>query len=364
MGIGLATGDVGIRAGLSLIGDLAAHALPPLSRSAARSAPRSSIVSTETGAVSSNAASMRMPSSSARNCSSPSRASKGETGSEMNRCKRSAAKGVDPEVAINRPLAERNARPGEIMRAQPLWRDERSNDLGRVGRVLFFWHRGRRQSADVDGRIVEQRERSGERSCWQKGQIALEIDDRLKAPLRIDRGERFAKTIGATGVPSHRERRFDPHSPHQRDDFRRIGRDMHGAYSRLETARDDMRNQRLSGEREQGLVRAALGREPCGNEDDGPQAGTRRSRPGSIGLPVFADPSALFVPVKCSMPSLSRPRSSGTCGRRRGRARRRDRALFRRRIWPRSRQETEARPDTDIRRRRRFRYARRVRWFS
>src|SRR5229473_240385 len=85
IGIGLATGDVRVRAGLALEDDRAFlfghRGFPAAIRRAckiARAFSRSAGVSTPSGTASTIAASMRMPASSARNCSSRSRFSIGE----------------------------------------------------------------------------------------------------------------------------------------------------------------------------------------------------------------------------------------------------------------------------------------------
>ena len=62
---------------------------------------------------------MRMPASSARNCSSLSRFSSGDGGSATNALERGAAIGVEADVVIERPLAPRRGGAGEIERAQP-----------------------------------------------------------------------------------------------------------------------------------------------------------------------------------------------------------------------------------------------------
>src|SRR5208282_418543 len=78
--------DVRIGPGFALIGDRTRliHAYV-LGASMARARSRSPIASTPSGAVSTSAMSMRMPVSSARNCSSFSRRSRGEGGRATNR---------------------------------------------------------------------------------------------------------------------------------------------------------------------------------------------------------------------------------------------------------------------------------------
>ena len=78
--IGDAAGEVGIGAGHTLEGDRPGHAGPP-GASTRRARSRSSGVSTPNGPWSMRAQAMRMPASSARNCSSFSRRSSGDGGS-------------------------------------------------------------------------------------------------------------------------------------------------------------------------------------------------------------------------------------------------------------------------------------------
>ena len=126
------------------------------------------------------ATSMRMPASSARNCSSFSRCSSGEGGSVDEALQRRAAIGVEADVMIERPVAGRRGGAGEIERAQPaaarpasrppsprsgLVRSSVSHDLGR-------------QRGDVDRRIGERRERGARcRPGSMRRQVALHVDD-------------------------------------------------------------------------------------------------------------------------------------------------------------------------------------------
>ncbi len=70
-------------------------------------ASKSSGVSTPSGTVSTIATSMRMPASSARNCSSFSRCSSGDGGSFDEPLERGAAKGVKPDMMVERPFTGR-----------------------------------------------------------------------------------------------------------------------------------------------------------------------------------------------------------------------------------------------------------------
>ena len=63
--------------------------------------------------------SIRMPASSARNCSSRSRFSSGLGGSATKRSSAVAPIGVDAAVMVERPLARRGGGAGEVERAQP-----------------------------------------------------------------------------------------------------------------------------------------------------------------------------------------------------------------------------------------------------
>ena len=69
--------------------------------------------------VSTSVTSMRMPSSSARSCSSFSRISSGEGGSDDEPLERRAAVGVDADVMVERPLAVGRGGAREVERAQP-----------------------------------------------------------------------------------------------------------------------------------------------------------------------------------------------------------------------------------------------------
>ena len=133
--IGLAAGEVRIGARLALERDLSSWSWPlryalhdcagrqpagDRRRACARAVSRSSGVSTPSGTLSTIATSIRMPASSARNCSSFSRCSSGEGGSVDEALQRGAAIGVEPDVMIERPVAGGRGGAGEIERAQPV----------------------------------------------------------------------------------------------------------------------------------------------------------------------------------------------------------------------------------------------------
>ena len=123
IGIDVEAGDVRIGARFALVGDRSWSVMSFLSAPAFRGrARRSSGVSTPSGTTSTSATSMRMPASSARNCSSLSRCSSGEGGSATKRCKRGAAIGVEADVVQQRRPRPRARSAGEIERAQPAGR--------------------------------------------------------------------------------------------------------------------------------------------------------------------------------------------------------------------------------------------------
>ena len=101
--------------------------------STARALSKSSGVSTPSGTASTIATSMRMPASSARNCSSFSRRSSGDGGKRDETLQRRAAIGIKPDVVIERPVARRRRGAGEIERPQPRRRDRRADDLDHIG---------------------------------------------------------------------------------------------------------------------------------------------------------------------------------------------------------------------------------------
>ena len=93
--------------------------------SIARARSRSCGVSTPSGTASTIATSMRMPASSARNCSSFSRCLERRGRQRDEALERRAAIGIEADVVVERPLAPGRGGAGEIERAQ-----SRSADSG------------------------------------------------------------------------------------------------------------------------------------------------------------------------------------------------------------------------------------------
>ena len=205
-GIGLADGEVRIGAGLALEDDFLASLLMAVGTRycAASQRPssvprvsRSSGVSTPSGTLSTIATSMRMPASSARNCSSFSRCSSGEGGSFDEPLQRGAAIGIKADVMIERPVAGGRGGAGEIERAQAARRDRRADHLDhvRIGALLRL--------ADLggEGGDVDRRDRRAASSAArdvgrrERRQVALHIDDD-SGRGRSDRPRRAPRRCG------------------------------------------------------------------------------------------------------------------------------------------------------------------------
>ena len=139
-----------------------------------------------------------MPASSARNCSSRSRNSSGEGGSVTKRSKRGAAIGVKSDVMIERPVAVRRGRAGEIERAQSGWRDRRAHDLHHVGiGPLLGLGDLRREGGDIDRRIGERPSAARNASGSSVGRSPCTLTTILARALRIDRAKRLENAIRA-----------------------------------------------------------------------------------------------------------------------------------------------------------------------
>src|SRR5262249_33309849 len=98
---------------------------------------------------------------------------------------RRAAKGIKADVMIERPLAGRRRRAGEIKRAQPPRSNRGADEFHHVGVGAFLRPRDLgRQRGDVDRRVGERSDRGRDVGWRERGQIALHIEDERAAPLR------------------------------------------------------------------------------------------------------------------------------------------------------------------------------------
>src|SRR5262249_35777869 len=109
---------------------------------------------------------------------------------------RGAAKGVKPDVVIERALAR--GRPGarEIERAQAVLSDRRADELHhvRVAALLFARDLGRKRG-DIDRRVCERGDRGCDVGRRDGGQIGLHVDDDTAAALRVDDLERLEDAV-------------------------------------------------------------------------------------------------------------------------------------------------------------------------
>ena len=131
---------------------------------------------------------MRMPASSARNCSSFSRSSSGDGCSDDEALQRRAAVSVDADVVIERTLAVGRGRAREVESAQAARTGERrADDLHHVGigALLRLADLGG-ERGDVGRRRRQRRRQARNEMRLQRRQVALQVDDDVGRAVRID----------------------------------------------------------------------------------------------------------------------------------------------------------------------------------
>ena len=167
-----------------------------------RARSRSSGVSTPNGPCGTWAQPMRMPASSARNCSRRSRCSSGDSGSATKRASAGAAIGVDADVVPARPGA-----PGDRRRARNTARGAiaapSANSAGgldeRLGGGLRVRQEGHHQGGDVDLRVGQRGQHGAQAGGRHGGQVALQVHHHVVRARRIERGQRGVHAVGARG---------------------------------------------------------------------------------------------------------------------------------------------------------------------
>ena len=194
VGVCVDTSDVRIGPWLPLIGDCAFlnHARPGARMARARS--RSSGASTPRGAVSTIAMSMRMPASSARNCSKLLAPFERRRRAGHKTSQRLAPIGVKTDVMEELALAPGRAGAGEIERPQSAGTDFGSDRLDDIRIILFLFARDRSgERRDVDLAVGKGRKaRSHDRSLDRR-KIALHVDHNVVVPRRIDQDSALRK---------------------------------------------------------------------------------------------------------------------------------------------------------------------------
>ena len=131
-------------------------------------------------------------------------------------------------------------RSREVKRANPFRRERGSDELDGVGIAGVFGARRAGEGADVDGWIVEKRERRFERPFGKEGLVALQIDGGAMAAMWVERPQGFADAIAAAGVRAARKRRVSADRLDRARDLRRVGRDHDRSERRGACALPDM----------------------------------------------------------------------------------------------------------------------------
>ena len=128
---------------------------------------------------------------------------------------RAAAIGVDADMVIERALAIGRGGAGEIQRPQPARRDLAADQLDDAGRGLLLVIGDQAdERGDVDRRIGERQDRSRDRDGFERRKIALNVDDDIVQPVRVEDVGRLLDAVRARGMRfagHHRAsaRRFD-----------------------------------------------------------------------------------------------------------------------------------------------------------
>ena len=95
-------------------------------------------------------------------------------------------------------------------------------------------------------RVGERTDGGAHRRALDRRQIALDVDDDVVAPLRVDRRERLENAVGAGGVIGPRQHGAPADRLDRRDDRGVIGGDQHRPDIGLDRAPPDMDDHRLA----------------------------------------------------------------------------------------------------------------------
>ena len=177
-----------------------------------------------------------------------------------------------------RPLAPGRARPREVECARTRRVDPRAYGLDDVRIVGFFLapYRGR-ERGDVDPRLDDHGQRCAHGRGVDGRQVALDVDDDVLAPFRVEYSQGLENSVGTGRVVGPRHDgaaadRFD-----RLDDRQIVRGHQHGPHIRLDRPAPDVHDHRLAMNVGQRLARQAARGEARRNEDDRMgQIGTRR----------------------------------------------------------------------------------------
>ena len=187
-----------------------------------RARSRSSGVLTSTGTVSTIVTSMRMPSSSARSCSSCSRFSSARRLQRNEPLERGASVGIHAEVMVERAVAVGRGRAREVERPQPAGHGgRRADDLDRVGSVRSpgFVITAAMVAMSAPPCRAGARGRRATMPGSSVGRSPCRLRMNSKSPVGIDAADGLEHAVGARDVVGARHDGFAACRAHGRHDL-------------------------------------------------------------------------------------------------------------------------------------------------